>query len=759
MRKESLKKLLGIGVILPLLYQPMSLSAEEDEFSLDELLLLNIVTAQKRAQSAQDISIAMTVVSGSDIKGRNLAQPIDIAAQTPGLTAKNVLNKALPIFTIRGIGNTAFTSNSVAPVGVYVDELFMPSGSMLNFQLFDVERVEVMKGPQGTLFGRNTTGGALSVVTKRPTHTKESALALTSGSYRTNSVEGFINGPLKEGLAGRLAMRWNGQGEGFFENDLTGNDVGKTNNFGLRGSLLSEVSDRNIFWSAHFAQESSENEPWVGIGRRDPSTVTGTTTELPGGDLTKDQCASFADQSIGYFIDNCSNNLGYRDPFADPFKGEFSQEPILDAYSFGTVLSVDWTLGMGTLTSVTGYERKDSIIEEDFDGGPFVIGDTSYGNDVYVFSQELRMSSDADDSDFSWMVGGLLYRDVMNVSDLYGYRDRVNHDVLVKFKQETTSYAVFAHTETQLTDLFKLIAGVRYTTDDIGFDGGTTIVNRDTDYTGDASFFSETPILVDDSADASEVTGKLGIEATPIDNMLLYFTASKGYKAGVWNGFWAATEGDHSSTDPEYITATELGLKFTLPSKGMQLNIAAYFYDYKDMQLFADLPDGRFTIFNAGEAEISGQEIEFLYRPNKNFRAGINLALNDAEVSGGTGLTTFSDATPPNTPETSINGLVEYSWGVAGSRKMLVGFDFSYQDDVYFSLDNLKAVSESAYSILNMRVGLGEQDDSWLLTGWINNLSDEEVFTEILSSGSAGAVSGQVGRPRTLGVSYTRNFH
>ncbi|WP_019531570.1 TonB-dependent receptor [Dasania marina] len=736
------------------------LAASVQAAGLEEVM----VTAQKKSQSAQDVGIAITAFGGEAMKSMGMTQPIDMAPQTPGLTIKNVLNKAAPIFTVRGVGNTAFTSNSVAPVGVYVDELFLPSSSMLTFSLFDMERVEVLKGPQGTLFGRNTTAGAVAFISEKPRQEFSANVSTTLGDYGLRNVEGAIGGGLTETLSGRLAVKWDYQDEGFFTNKINGrnDDIGSTDTLALRGALRWEFDNTDINWNVHGGRDRSENEPWVAIGRRDPNTVTGNKPELPGpngGDVFTNSCADPATTNIKYFIKNCSNNLGYRDPYEDLRVGEFSQVPSLESDSLGTLLNITVDMGASTLTSISAYETKDSYIEEDFDGGPFRVGDTSYANDISVFSQEVRLSSNEPAFDkMDWIVGGMVYQDSMDVADTYGYTDRVNHDVLVEFTQDTTSWALFAHTETQLDEEWNFIAALRYTEDKIAFDGGTYMVNREPDFTGDATFFSSAPILEDDEIETTEVTGKLGLEYAPNDDLLIYASYSRGYKAGVWNGFWATVAGDHVATDPEYIDAYELGFKSTLLDNSLQFNGSVYLYDYTDMQLFADLPDGRFAIFNAGSADIMGAEADVWWRPLDGLDIKAGVAYNDAKVSAKVGLLDFDDATPPNTPELTYNALVRYEWNVSDSLLASVQTDFAYQDGVFFSLDNLKATSQEDYTLVNLRAGVASADDVWSAYVWVKNATDKDYFTENLSSGSAGALSGQVGPPRTVGITLSYNW-
>lgn len=761
-----------LASIMTLLFSATS-GAEElavtDKVNNDEKAKIEVieVTSQKRQQNQQKVGIAVTAFSEDMLETLGVQQPIDIAQQTPNLNIKNVLNKSAPIFTIRGIGNAAFTSNSVAPVGVYADELFLPTNTMMSFSVFDVERVEVLKGPQGTLFGRNTTAGAVSFITKRPSSDTEGNFSLTLGNYDTVVAEAAYGGALTDNLSARIAGKWNYQDEGTFENELTGNDIGTTDTFGVRAGFLLELDDAEIYWNIHGGKDRSQNEPWIGIGRSALDNPTGPAPELPGlnGQQYRNNCLDRSSNDITAFVkdSNCVNRVGYHDDNHDLRVGEFSQEPKIEADSFGALINATIDYDTFSLTSITGYESLDKTTEEDFDGSPFRIGDTSYQNDISVFSQELRLtSSEPLFGKTQWMLGAIYYQDDQHVTDIYGYTDRVNHDVLVDFEQETTSIAAYAHTETQLTENLSLIAGIRVTDDEISFDGGTTVINKDDDFTGDVTFFSvDEPIMVnDEKLTSTEWTGKLGLNYNINDDVMVYGSYSQGYKAGVWNGFWAATEGDHSSTEPEYIDSYEMGIKSMLLDSTLRLNASVYLYDYTDMQLFADLPDGRYTIFNAGEAEVYGGEVEMNWLLTENFELRSGIGYTKSEISAEVGLLSYSDAQAANTPELTYNLMARYFWEVSSDINAFMQAEYIHQDDVFFSLDNLQAISQDGYGLVNLRTGfeVDVNGNTWSVAAWVKNASDEDYFTEILTSGSAGVISGQIGSPRMYGVTIKSEF-
>ena len=258
---------------------------------------------------------------------------------------------------------------------------------------------------------------------------------------------------------------------------------------------------------------------------------------------------------------------GYRDSNLNSFGGEWSQNSRLNSDAFGFVNRINWDLGLVTFTTVTGYENMDKITEEDFDGTPFALGDSSYETNLEVFTQEVRFTSNEPFLDrVNYLAGLVYYMDQQEENDLFGYVDRVNHDVLLRYSQETTSWAVFIHTETRILDQLKFIAGFRYTEDDIDFRGSTSIVNEDPDGFGPQPIFVEPGLafnfanlhpgnlvsIIDDSISTNEVTGKIGLNWTPSDDLLLYVNFSRGYKAGGYVGFWTTLDVEFGPYNSEF---------------------------------------------------------------------------------------------------------------------------------------------------------------------------------------------------------------
>lgn len=729
-----------------------------------------VVTAQKREQNLQDIGIAVTALSGERLEALGVAQPIDIHAQVPNFHIKNEVGKSTPTLTLRGISIGAFSHNSASPVGVYLDEVFLPSTAQMSFAVYDVERVEVLRGPQGTLFGRNTTAGAVSFLSRKPTELFEASLKAGLGNSESAWLDGYLSGPLTPAVAGRLAVTYRRQGKGFFFNRLSGEHIGGVNRLGIKASLEWNVGASATLWAqAWMGRERSENDPWVAIGTADPNLPT-ENPNFPGGQLFATDCAPLDVTPARYFRENCVTRNGYRDPDGDMFAGEWSQSSILDADAFGGVARLDFDYGNSTLTSVTGFNGMDKDSEEDFDGSPFALGDNRYLSDIRVFSQELRIASNAplaDRTDF--VAGAFFYRDEQSENALYGYGDRVNHDVRLTYDQQITSLGVFSHTETRLSDNWRLTAGVRHTDDSINFSAETTIENvrpgGAQPVFGPYTFitlFGEYGSLanpraisaVDDTLDTRELTWKLGLEYRPSDDWLLYGSSSRGYKSGGFVGFWTTSSDEYGPFDAETVEAIEAGFKSTLAGGAMTLNTALFNYRYEDAQIFGFTPGGGFTILNAGEGDFFGGEIELQWRASEALEIIAGAGYIDAElvISGA------EPVLPGNSPEFTFNGMIRYRANVSSRLRLTAQTDFSWQGEVFFDATQRAAVSHNAYWLVNARLALANASDSWELAAWVRNLADKEYFGQIFRSSTAAALSATAGNPRTFGVETTFRF-
>ena len=341
--------------VLAALQLPAVAIAQTAPPQLEEVL----VTAQKRAQRFSDVGISGTAYSGESLAEAGVAQLTDLALLTPNVQIKDVMGNSIPNVTIRGIGLNDYAANNNPAAGIYVDEVYLVSPAMLSFGMFDLERVEVLKGPQGTLFGRNTTAGTVNFVSKKPSDVLDGYLTLDYGNYDRLQAEGAIGGPISDTLSGRIAVQTIQQGEGFQTNRLNGQKIGEIDRSSARGQLEWKPSDDvSVLLSVY--------------GGIDKSDVWLIKIDNP-----------FATEDDGD---------------TNPYRSGASNDPHMDLETTGVNLTVNWSLSDAlTLTSVTGYQDFSRLHVEDRDGTSLIMLDGTFDNQIDQFSQELRLTHVSDE--------------------------------------------------------------------------------------------------------------------------------------------------------------------------------------------------------------------------------------------------------------------------------------------------------------------------------------------------------------------------
>src|SRR5688572_9606870 len=331
-----------------------------------------VVTATRREERLQEVASSATVFSGEDLQALRVLEPRDLAEQTPGLLAKYGPNGLATVgFYMRGVGINDFTGTVDPSVGVYVDEVFKPTPDMLNFAVFDIERVEVLRGPQGTLYGRNSTGGAVNFILAKPTPEFEGFVRAGYGSYENASVTGALSGPLSETLRGRLSAsgQYAPDDSGYAHNRFTGNDLGKNESIALRGQLHWLPSERfNARLMYAYGDRTAEQPLLVHVGARDAANPGGAVCgPVIAGQRSEGECIDF---------------LGYFDPDNDPYTGDANIDPLLEMETSELTATLEWNLGRATLTSITGYDDFSKRQSQDIDASPNVAADNFTFNDV-----------------------------------------------------------------------------------------------------------------------------------------------------------------------------------------------------------------------------------------------------------------------------------------------------------------------------------------------------------------------------------------
>jgi iron complex outermembrane receptor protein len=722
--------LIGASTLALLALQPVvataqSATAQNEATTLDEIM----VTAQRREQAAQDVGIALSVLSGEALIQQGITSVNQLQNATPNLEVEPAFGGGAAQFRMRGVGFQDYASNNSPTVGVYVNEVAYPVPVMTQGLIFDVERVEVLRGPQGTLYGRNTTGGAISFVTKRPTIDPSAGLMAEWGTFEHLKAEGYVSGPLTDTLGARLAVSTE-QGGAWQSHRDTGESIGDADRTGAR-ALLAWIPDDSlsVLFDLHGGIDKSENQALYLLS--DLATRSGT------GPIIR------ADK------DRSKTGWGISPRFAASIGRDADAKPGRDNSSWGTSLNINKGWDGLSLTSITSYEALERSEYGDWDASPSVEADTFFGSDVSVLSQELRLASD-NDSRLTWVAGLYIAKQDLNerffsdFSDVYGTYAQVTYD------QAVESWSLFGQAEYQFTDQLKAILGLRYE-------------EETRELQGFGSAFGGATALPPTSVETkmTPVTGKAALEFKPADNFLIYGSVSRGAKSG---GFTTYNTGDRSGIqpfNPEILWAYEIGFKAD-PNRAVQLNGAAYFYDYTDQQVLsavwgANGPVGRFT--NVPRSHIYGAELEAVLRPAAGLKISQSLSYKkgeydeyeamDVAASRAAGQAVYTDMAgdPILFPTWSYAGSISYDW-------VLDGFDitteanYAYRDEHPSWLGTKYDVE--AYWLANASLSLAPQGADWAVTFWARNLFDQDY--DLTRNFFTSADIAQPGRPRTLGI-------
>ena len=698
-----------------------------------------IVTAQKREQSANDVGLSITVLSGDLIRALGVNQPIDLATRTPGLNVANQFGDANTNFNIRGIGLLDFPENGNPAVSVYTDEVYVPSAGMVAFQLFDMDRVEVLKGPQGTLYGRNTTGGAVNFVSRKPKQGEElnGFVRADYGTFSTYEIEAALGGAITDQLAGRVAFLTKQRTTGYQRNRFDGSKHGEVDRTSIRGLLeWAPREDLDVSLNVHAGREDSDNQIYDAHGFLDPVTVGPCATRLqPNPNGCVDFFGTTEPEGSPY---NVSVN---------PFFGSF-----IESSTAGGSVKVNWDLPRATLTSITGYDRFHRILTDDFDTTIFTQFDDMYKVQLWALSQELRLTSD-DSWPVRWIVGGFYSADFIKAHYLTNSTDFGFGIFDNRWKQKTRSAAGFGHFEWPFAEKWQLIGGIRYTWEKKEFSGGD-------------GFYPGLPFLlsfVNTPITENDVSGEAGLEFRPNDDWLIYGKWGRGFKSGGFDGSFTFGNVELVPAEPEQVSAIEGGFKATLLGGAMQLNGAAYYYEWDDFQ--AQLPIGggvpNVSLGNAGDAEIIGVESDLSWTPVDGLiiGAGMNWFAKSKVVRSKN--PAFVGNEIANTPDFTFNGLVRYTHPLPWMQQNINGFvqtDFNYKDDVFWQPLNTVTTASTDYWVFNVRFGVTTPDERVELAIWGRNLGDEEYHV--------GGFEGQdfthdlffAALPRTVGVSFTYRY-
>lgn len=704
-----------------------------------------VVTAQRREESLQDVPLTINTFSGDHIKDFQINNPRDLQGHTPTLVFMSQSGGlAAPQVYLRGIGNESFHVNAGSPVGFYVDGSYVGNISLYGFQVMDTERVEILKGPQGTLYGRNTTAGLINYIPKSPTidDNMSGEFNITYGRFDTLNADAAVNIPLNDSSALRVAVK-SEHNDGEFKNEAPGtpadtDEYGGLDATSIRVSYLDQHNDRlKTKTSVYFG--NSDGAPGImhPVGVLDPSSTPAPPLVPCTGPLT-----------IGT---NCASVLGFVNN-DDLYTSQHSELGFSDTEAIGLRFQLDYEFPTFTFTSITNFDDSETLLYIDTDGTPTALLNATLETEYDSFIQEFRLTSNTD-GDLSWIVGANYYTDdvvqweaivVDYIEVLFG-SGYIGRDTL----QSTTSKAIFGDVTYDITDRLTISAGLRITRDeregtqarflmDSNVFDETSVIRRNMGY--DNFKTPDTWVIppTERSDDWTEWSGRISVTYDWSEEFMTYLTVSRGFKGGELSA--APSNVDQVSlSDPEFVEAIEVGFK-SQPRDNVRFNLAAYYYDFSEQQVFVETPTSASTtnqqLINAGASTIWGVEAESTIIPFDNFRLDLSASYMKAEfdefltdptdANGDGNLGDRSGNQLANSPELYFSVIATYDIHMDNGGVVTLQADTNYQDDRFFSSENVPTLSQEGYWLTGARVSYTSPDGNWDISAWGKNLADEE---------------------------------
>jgi len=703
-----------------------------------------IVTAQKRSQTINSVPMSISAATGDDLVKQGITDASQLSKIVPGFTFTQTAY-GTPVYTLRGVGYQDNTLSAAPAVSTYLDEVPIPFPAMTVGLAMDLERVEVLKGPQGILYGQNSTGGAINYIAAKPTDEFSAGFDASYGRFNTFDAQGFVSAPITDTLKARASVRWirSDDWQKSFSRDDSNGSIDR-----VMGRLL-------LDWQPTSRLSVSVN--LNGWSDRSDSQAGQYVAALPL------SVAQSPEELVSYPIAPANSRA------ADWTPG-FNLHMDNSFYQASTRIGLELSDNI-KLTSITAYLRYKRYLPQDTDGTAFEIFDvlaTAKANSLY---QELRLSGDIGRLD--WMIGGNYQRD--RTREQYDLNARVSSNnpflglpfpgALVQNQQNVESKAVYANLEYQLTDTLTLQGGLRYT-DSKRYFAGCTRDNGDgtvaaiwtvlgsflgvpasaAPKAGECVIINATtlrPGLFEDELNEDNVSWRGGVTWSPRNGSLLYANVSRGYKSGTYPTLSGTTTSQLAPAPQESVLAFEAGFKQNLFGS-LQLNGAAFHYKYDDKQIRGRKLDAVFTSLNAlvsvPKSHITGFELSANWRPIPGLTISPAVTLVDSKIDSSSAgnfinynllgqLGDFTGEPLPYTPKWSGNIDSEYNWALGSSWNAFVGGNFSFQSSSNSSFGQLAMFRNNAYELLDLRAGVESSDGRWRVGLFGQNVTNSYYWT------------------------------
>ena len=747
---------------------------------LDEI----VVTAQKREQNLQDVGISVSAFSGDQMKALGVTNTIEITEQVPGLQV-TTFSPNLVTFNIRGVSQNNFTDNNEAPVAVYIDDAYMASMNGISGQLFDIERVEVLRGPQGTLFGRNATGGVIQYVTKGADSDESNGyVEVGAGDFGRFNVEGAVGGAFSDTARYRFAARVE-QSDGFIDsapfpegNPLppSGESLGGADGYALRAAFQFDIGDDSLL-DLRVKYSRDDEVPTGGYSFLPygdntqayiPPEFTDFVTNVIGAPAAATPDIFFCPSQLDCFapVDEAGRTIFFGD-HPTPHLHFSDYVGFMDRDTLNLTARFDTEFDNGiTFTSISNYSTVDKFYTEDGDGIPVPIIEFTTVADFVSFSEELRFAKENENS--RWQVG-LYYLNMEIEADVITRGAPVSGEavglgldpgmltdpaVVQDYTLDSRNWSVFGQGEWDISDNLTFIAGLRWSQDDKDLRFATTFQSPSDGITGidlfDLNAAAAAANSDRDTVDYGDWAGRIQLDWRTSDDTLVFASFNRGIKGGNFAPS-ANVRLNNVRHEEEVLHAFEVGVKTELADGKARLNATAFYYDYDDYQAFT-FSDGTPSISNADATNL-GAEIELFLLPTENWDIILGASYQNSEVDNVE--TPQQQVTPvgfsvdwpidflngvelPNAPTFNLNYLFRYNWDVSNGN-VAIQFDGAYYDDQFYEVTNGGAAFQEAYNVSNFSVTWS--NDEWKLTGWLKNAFDEEYKIYGLDLGILGGTA------------------
>ncbi len=737
-----------------------------------------VVTAQRRSENIQNVPVSVQAVTSKQLQALGIKQTEDLGQITPNLTIASPEGAGnQPLITIRGIGLNDFDSNNAGPNGIYVDDVYISAPSAQSFAIFDLDGVQVLKGPQGTLYGRNTSGGALVFTTKKPTDYFTGDFHVEYGNFNTVNVSGGVGGPIAQSLDGRISAVYN-YSDGYMHNEFNNSQAAGVNNGAVRLQLLWKPID-NLKVSL---------ESTVGYLNQDPTEYGHTGIYAPGTQGTATPTVLSPSQAAG---GGGVDLFGYKSP-GGFYTGSYNQTAHLKAFNIIEALRVDYKINGIDLTSISSYQHNWKYYPEETDSSPNNLLSATYGVHSNTWTQEFRAAQST--KQYDWVAGVYyLYEDLKQNQPLYilqdgdlfggfglppgpGAFDGIAQRSYDYSDQTTNSAAIYGQGDYNIGKL-TLTLGGRYTYEKKSFD-----YNGSTQYqTGGLGNYGplQDQINASESQTASNVTFRVAGSYHLTHDIMGYASMATGFKSGDFNGSFLSNDLEQAllqltPVKPEHVTSYEVGAKTSWFEHRVVLNAALFYNNYTNEQIFATVPQVLQTLAgpiesttqiltNAAKAHTQGVELEFTATPIRGLTINLDPAFLEAKIDQA-GLPTFGGSVDlngkqlANAPHFSFSGDIDYKFQVFTDDTIDVRWNSNYRSHEFFDSTNDPYIQQDAYWLHNLNVSY-QMHQGYEVGVYMRNLTGTHYnITSTDLSSPFGFIEPVRGAPRTYGVELTAHF-